>query len=76
MKQPQLLILLDAMKGRWDFPELKAVAMEQYQYWEPEAVIVEAKASGQPLLQEMRRMGIPVMDYVPTRGNDKHTTGQ
>ena len=67
------LILLDAMKGRWDFPELKAVAMEQYKYWEPESVIVEAKASGQPLLQEMRRMGIPVMDFVPTRGNDKHT---
>jgi predicted phage terminase large subunit-like protein len=67
------LLLLDALKGRWDFPELKRVAMEQYRYWEPETVIVEAKASGQPLLQEMRRMGIPVIDYVPTRGNDKHT---
>jgi predicted phage terminase large subunit-like protein len=67
------LLLLDALKGRWDFPELKRVAMEQYKYWEPETVIVEAKASGQPLLHEMRRMGIPVIDYVPTRGNDKHT---
>ena len=67
------LLLLDAIKGRWDFPELKRVAMEQYRYWEPETVIVEAKASGQPLLHEMRRMGIPVIDYVPTRGNDKHT---
>src|SRR6056300_156235 len=42
------IILLDAMKGRYDFPDLKNVALEQYQYWEPETVIVEAKASGQP----------------------------
>jgi phage terminase large subunit-like protein len=37
------IILLDAIKGRWDFPELKNVAMDQYQYWDPETVIVEAK---------------------------------
>jgi len=67
------LILLDAEKGRWDFPELKAVAMEAYKYWEPESIIVEAKATGQPLIQEMRRAGIPVMDFVPTRGKDKHS---
>ena len=66
------LILLDAEKGRWDFPELKAVAMEAYKYWEPESVVVEAKASGQSLIQELRRAGIPVMDFVPTRGKDKH----
>ena len=42
------IILLDALKGRYDFPELKNVALEQYQYWEPETVIVEAKASGHP----------------------------
>ena len=67
------LILLDAEKGRWDFPELKAVAMETYKYWEPESVIVEAKASGQSLIQELRRAGIPVMDFIPTRGKDKHS---
>ena len=67
------IILLDALKGRYDFPELKNVALEQYQYWEPETVIVEAKASGQPLIHELRRAGIPVIDYVPARGRDKHT---
>jgi predicted phage terminase large subunit-like protein len=67
------LILLDAQKGRWDFPELKAVAFESYKYWEPESIIVEAKASGQSLIQEMRRAGIPVVDFTPTRGNDKHS---
>ena len=67
------IILLDAMKGRYDFPDLKNVALEQYQYWEPETVIIEAKASGQPLIHELRRAGIPVIDYVPARGRDKHT---
>jgi len=67
------LILLDAEKGRWDFPELKAVAFEAYKYWEPESVIVEAKASGQSLIQELRRAGIPVIDFVPSKGKDKHS---
>ena len=43
---PPNLILLDCKKGRYDFPELKQVAMEQYKYWDPDTVIVEAKASG------------------------------
>ena len=67
------IILLDAQKGRYDFPDLKNLALEQYQYWEPETVIIEAKASGQPLIHELRRAGIPVVDYVPARGRDKHT---
>jgi predicted phage terminase large subunit-like protein len=67
------LILLDAMKGKYDFPELKAVALEQYKYWEPDSVIIEAKASGEPLTQEFRRMGIPVIPFTPSRGKDKHT---
>jgi predicted phage terminase large subunit-like protein len=67
------IILLDAVKGRWEFPDLKEEALRQYKYWDPETVIVEAKASGQPLLQEFRRMGIPAMDFVPSKGRDKFT---
>ena len=59
---------------RFDFPELKAVALEQYKYWQPETTIIEAKASGQPLLQEFRRMGIPVMDFTPGRGKRQTLT--
>jgi len=65
------LILLDSKKGRWDFPELKEIALEQYNYWEPDTVIVEAKASGLPLTQEMRQTGIPVVNFTPSKGNDK-----
>jgi predicted phage terminase large subunit-like protein len=70
---PASLILLDCQKGRWDFPELKQVAQEQYKYWDPDTVIIESKASGQPLTDELRKMGIPVVNFVPSRGNDKHT---
>ena len=69
--RPPALILLDSRKGRWDFPELKEVALEQYKYWEPETVIIEAKASGMPLTHELRNMGIPVVNFTPSRGNDK-----
>ncbi len=65
------LILLDSKKGRWDFPELKEIALELYGFWEPDSVIVEAKASGMPLTQEMRQTGIPVINFTPSRGNDK-----
>ena len=69
--QGDAIMLVDAIRGKFDFPELKAVALEQYKYWEPESIIIEAKATGQPLIQELRRMGIPVMDYVPSKGRDK-----
>ena len=65
------LILLDSKKGRWDFPELKEIALEQYHFWDPDTVIVEANASGTPLTQEMRQTGIPVVNFTPSKGNDK-----
>jgi predicted phage terminase large subunit-like protein len=65
------IILLDAKRVRLDFPELKKLAWEEYKYWEPDCVLIEAKASGTPLTQELRRMGIPVTAYTPSRGQDK-----
>jgi predicted phage terminase large subunit-like protein len=69
---PDSIILLDCQKGRLDFPELKKLAYEEYKYWEPDMVLIEAKASGTPLTHELRRLGIPVVNYSPTRGHDKH----
>ena len=65
------LILLDSKKGRWDFPELKARAFDEYKFWDPDTVIIEAKASGLPLTHELRNIGIPVVNFTPSRGNDK-----
>ena len=66
------IILLDSVKDRFDFPELRREALEQYKYWQPDMVIVEQKASGTPLTHELRQMDIPVMTFTPSRGNDKH----
>ena len=71
--QPANLILLDAIKGRYEFPELRRLALQQYKYWQPESVIIEAKASGLPLTYELRQMDIPVINFTPSKGNDKHS---
>ena len=65
------LILLDAFKDRLTFPELKIAALKHYKEWKPDAFIVEKKAAGAPLIQELRMIGIPVQEFTPSRGNDK-----
>ena len=65
------IILLNAFRDRLEFPELKREAISQYRNWEPDSVIIEKKASGAPLIYEMRAMGIPVQEFTPSRGNDK-----
>ena len=62
------IILLNSIKKRLEFPELKAMALAEYAYWEPDAFIVEKKSSGVALYQEMRRMGLPVQEFTPHRG--------
>ena len=65
------IILLDAYKARMEFPELKKMALELWQEWEPDTLIVEKRAAGAPLIYEMRKMGIPLSEFTPGKGNDK-----
>ena len=65
------IIALNAFKKRMEFPELKQRAAQEYQDWEPDSLIVEAKAAGSPLIFELRATGIPVQEYTPSKGNDK-----
>jgi predicted phage terminase large subunit-like protein len=65
------IILLNAARDRVEFPALKQWAIDEYKEWDPDSVIIEKKASGAPLIYEMRSMGIPVQEFTPTRGNDK-----
>jgi len=62
------IILLNAYKDRMEFPTLKRVVMEQYDEYQPDSLIVEKKASGAPLIYELRAMGVPVQEYTPVRG--------
>jgi predicted phage terminase large subunit-like protein len=70
---PDNIILLDARRGRWNFPELKEIAFEEHEYWEPDMVLVEAKATGTPLIDELRLRGIPALGFSPGKGSDKVT---
>ncbi len=65
------IILLDAFKERMEFPELKHKALELWKEFEPDTLIVEKRAAGAPLIYEMRKMGIPMSEYTPGKGNDK-----
>ena len=66
------IILLNAFKDRYEFPELRRLAHQEYLDHRPDSVIIEAKASGIPLTHELREIGIPVINFTPSKGNDKH----
>lgn len=65
----QNIILLDAFKERLEFPDLKQRAAEVYREWQPDTMLIEAKASGLPLIHELRQIGIPVSEFTPTRAS-------
>jgi len=65
------IILLDTYKKRVEWVDLKRDVLKVYQDWEPDGVLIEKKATGAPLIYELRSMGIPVQEYTPSRGNDK-----
>lgn len=65
------IILLNTYKKRVEFPDLKKDVLEEYQQFDPDTVIIEKKASGAPLIYELRSMGIPVQEFTPSKGQDK-----
>lgn len=65
------IILLDAYKKRMEFPELKQKVLSYRDEWNPDLIIVEKKAAGAPLIYELRKMGVSVEEFTPSRGNDK-----
>jgi len=67
------IILLNSIKKRVEFPELKKLAQEEYEEWQPDAFIVEKKSNGTPLYQELRRTGMIVQEYTPHRGTGDKT---
>jgi predicted phage terminase large subunit-like protein len=65
------IILLNSIKKRMEFPELKKLVLQEYKEWEPDSFVVEKKSNGAALYQELRRMGVPVSEFTPSKGNDK-----
>jgi len=65
------IIMLDACRDRLEFPALKRKVLDQMEEFNPDSIIIEKKASGAPLIYELRSMGIPVQEFTPVKGNDK-----
>ena len=70
-KKAPNIILLNTYKNRFEWVELKRDVLAEYEEWEPDGILVEKKATGAPLIYELRAMGIPVQEYTPSRGQDK-----
>ncbi len=61
------LILLNCINVRVEFPELKDLALREYNQWEPDSFIVEKKSAGTQLYQELRRIGVFVQEFTPSK---------
>jgi len=70
-KKDKNIILLNTYKKRVEYPDLKRDVLAEYREFEPDGVLIEKKASGAPLIYDLRAMGIPVQDYTPGKGQDK-----
>ena len=65
------IILLNTYKKRVEYPDLKRDVLNEYNMYEPDGVLIEKKASGAPLIYDLRAMGIPVQEFTPGKGQDK-----
>jgi predicted phage terminase large subunit-like protein len=64
--------LLDVFRQRLDYPDLKRAVLNQIQKHNPHTVLIEDKASGTQLIQELRHQGqYRVKPYVSPPQNDK-----
>jgi predicted phage terminase large subunit-like protein len=67
--------LLHLWRGRVEFPELKRVLASLAEQWNPNAILVEDKASGQSLIQELKlSTALPVIPFKVD--SDKQTRAQ
>ncbi len=64
--------LLDVYRAKLEYPQLKEKALLLAQRWNPHAILIEEKASGQQLLQELKLCSsLPIIGVIPH--NDKLT---
>jgi predicted phage terminase large subunit-like protein len=60
-------VLLEHWEDKVQFPVLKRQAKDAFDLYQPDLVLIEKKASGHSLLQELRRGSLPVKPYLPDR---------
>jgi len=60
-------MILEMWRDHVPYPTLRRLAKESYLEWQPDAVLIEKKASGQSLIQDLRMANIPCIEYSPDR---------
>lgn len=65
-QQRDCVLLLDVWFGQVDYPELRRHAHKVDKDKKPDVWLIEKKASGQSLVQDLRQSGLLVRTYVPT----------
>jgi len=60
-------ILIEAWRGKVPFSTFKRVVADGYKEYEPDRLLIEKKASGISLIQELRKAGLPVKPMLPDR---------
>lgn len=81
-KKMKNLILLGRWRQKVAYPDLRVHARKLYEDYRggdikpdgehiPDLVLVESKATGSPLIADLRRAGIPAHGFDPTRFGDK-----
>lgn len=61
------IILLNVLREKCEFPRLKIMIAEEWKEYDADKLIIEKKASGAPLIYELRAAGIPCSEFTPTR---------
>jgi predicted phage terminase large subunit-like protein len=65
------IYLLDVFRKRLNFPELKRAVVDLKLRFKPHKILIEDKASGTQLIQELKNSGHTVTPYQPPSGTDK-----
>ena len=56
---------IDLFRARMEYPDLLTSAKALYEQYRPNIVLIENRASGQSLIQDLRRIPIPVLAVNP-----------
>lgn len=67
-RNPEIVYIREIVKGKWGFPDLLEAVKQQYSYYRARVLCIEKAASGQSLIQVLKREAkIPVEEMKPLK---------
>jgi predicted phage terminase large subunit-like protein len=68
LKDPTKIYIREIITGKWGFPELLEAVKHAYSYYQAKLLCIEKAASGQSLIQVLRKEGkIPIVEMKPLK---------